>query len=67
MDGELFSVFEGILDALVDIQTDFRQVVSEMDVSLEEWEEIDAMNRSLADLVDSMDDFYMDHVGREGE
>jgi len=64
MNEEAFSVFEGILDALVDVQSSFREVES-MDVPPEEWEEIDVMIRALADLVDSMDDFYMDHVRRD--
>lgn len=61
MDEEAFSAFEDALDALEDIQRDFRELEN-MDLWPEEWEEIDVMTRLMADLVDCMNDFYMDHV-----
>lgn len=63
MDEEAFSTFEGALDALEDIQRDFGQLEN-MDIWPEEWEEIQVMQRLMADLVECMEDFYMDHARR---
>ena len=63
MDEEAFSAFEGALDALEDIQRDFGQLEN-MDIWPEEWEEIQEIQRFMADLVERMEDFYMDHARR---
>lgn len=63
MDEEAFSTFEGALDALEEIQRDFGQLEN-MDIWPEEWEEIQEIQRLMADLVELMEDFYMDHARR---
>lgn len=64
MDEEAFAVFEGALDAVTDIQCDFGRL-EDMGVWPDEQEEIDRMNRFMVDLIDCMEDFYMDHVRRD--